>query len=265
MSILIASRFGFTLEEPSTALLQFEAAALPGQTIIHSACSIAAADGLWRVPAHDAIGERVWLHGSGRFEVQYEAEVTTDRALPALDTLAAMPLHLLPGEAIQYLLDSRYCRADDFQSLAASEFAGTEGGARIAAIAEWIAENFSYVPGASDSNTSATDSFIKREGVCRDYAHVLVTLARASSIPARYIACYARGVSPQDFHAVAQVYLADPSGAGGAWQLVDPTGMADLTNAAIIGAGRDAADVSFLTSFGPMRFEHSRVEVALNT
>jgi len=125
-----------------------------------------------------------------------------------------------------------------------------------------IATNFSYVPGASDASTDATASFIAREGICRDYAHVLVTLARASSIPARYVACYAPGVTPQDFHAVAEVFLADPSGEGGTWQLVDATGMADLSNTVKIGVGRDAADVSFVTSFGPMTFEYSAVDVA---
>ena len=264
MTIAITSRFGFTLDEPATALLQFEAAALPDQIVTHSACSITPAEELSRIPAQDGIGERVWLQGNGTVEVEYEAQVAAHREEPALDRLAAAPLHLLPGEAVQYLLDSRYCRADDFQSLVASEFAGTQGGARIAAIEEWIGANFSYVPGASDTSTSATESFVKRQGVCRDYAHVLVTLARASSIPARYVACYAPGVTPQDFHAVAQVYLSNADATGGAWHLVDPTGMADLGNAAIIGVGRDAADVSFITSFGPMRFEHSSVEVALS-
>ncbi|MEL6737503.1 MAG: transglutaminase domain-containing protein, partial [Pseudomonadota bacterium] len=89
-------------------------------------------------------------------------------------------------------------------------------------------------------------------------------LARASAIPARYVACYAPGVTPQDFHAVAQVFLADPASVyHGHWHLVDATGMADLEHAAIIGIGRDAGDVSFLTSFGPMQFGESAVDVAL--
>lgn len=267
MSVLISSRFAFCFDKPTAALLQFEAAALPEQEIIDTATKITETEHLARVGAQDDIGERIWLNGKGRIEVQYEAHIRTNRQLYDLDTLAALPPHMLPGEAVSYLLDSRYCRADQYQGLVAAEFAGTEGGARIAAIRDWIEHNFTYAPGASDASTDATQSYIARQGICRDYTHVLVLLARASSIPARYVACYAPGVTPQDFHAVAEVFLADPEGdpdeGAGSWQLVDATGMADLANAVKIGVGRDAADVSFITSFGPIQFEYSKVEVGL--
>jgi len=262
MSIQISSRFAFTVEQPTSALLQFEVADAEGQTIEEASTDINAAKELTRVAAEDGIGQRIWLHTAGRIEVEYSATVTHDRAAHDLSDRAALAPHALPSEAVKYLLDSRYCRADEFQGLVASEFEGTSGGARIDAIRQWILGNFEYVPGSSDSATDASASFIKRQGICRDFAHVLVTLARASSIPARYVACYAPGVAPQDFHAVAQVYLADPSGKdGGSWHLVDATDMADLSKTAIIGVGRDAADVSFLTTFGPMEFLYSAVEL----
>jgi transglutaminase-like putative cysteine protease len=120
---------------------------------------------------------------------------------------------------------------------------------------DWIANNFRYEPGSSTTNTTALDSFIERRGICRDYAHVMVTLARASAIPARYVSCYAPGVDPPDFHAVAEVFLADPTvPGGGAWHLVDATGMADAADTVKIGVGRDAADVSFMTVFGQADF-----------
>lgn len=263
MTVKVSSSFAFEFDEPTSALLQFEAAQLPEQDILNVSAEISANEHLARVPAQDDIGERMWLRASGRVEIQYEAEVRPHRQLFDLAGMGALLPHQLPGEAVQYLLDSRYCRSDKYQAMVAAEFDGTSGGARIAAIRDWIGEHFSYVPGASDATTTATDTFISREGICRDYTHVLVLLARASSIPARYVACYAPGVTPQDFHAVAEVFLADPSGKGGTWQLVDATGMADLPNAVKIGVGRDAADVSFVTSFAPMTFHYSKVEVAL--
>ena len=167
---------------------------------------------------------------------------------------------------MQYLFDSRYCPADKFQNFVEAEFGGTTGGARIAAIRDWIEANFSYQPGVSDARTDALDSFVERRGICRDYAHVLVTMARASTIPARYVACYAPGVQPPDFHAIAEVFLSDPeTEGGGTWQLVDATGMADPAETVKIGVGRDAADVSFLTSFGPNQFRRSSVEVSRTT
>lgn len=263
MNVQITSHFAFTLDQPTSTLLQFEAAAYGEQAITESALKITPTDHFARVPAHDGVGERIWLNADGKIEVEYRARVRTNRRLDPMRELAAVPLHKLPGEAVQYLLDSRYCQADEFQGLVATEFSGTVGGARIDAIRAWIAEHFEYVPGSSDTTTDAAQSFIKRQGICRDYAHVLVTLARASSIPARYVACYAPGVTPQDFHAVAEVFLADPLGTGGKWHLVDATGMADLANAAVIGVGRDAADVSFVTSFAPMVFHYSKVSAAL--
>lgn len=262
MTLSISARFAFEFDQPTDALLQFEVADLPEQSVLASATTISPTQHRTAVPAQDHIGQRIWLRGSGRIEVDYSCTVQPNRIMTPLGELSALPLHMLPGEPVQYLLDSRYCRADQYQGLVASEFEGTSGGARIAAIRDWIAEHFEYVPGASDANTDATDSFIARQGICRDYSHVMVMLARASGIPARYVACFAPGVDPQDFHAATQVFLADPNDPqSGAWQLVDATGMADLEHAAIIGVGRDAADVSFVTSFGPMQFLYSKVTV----
>jgi len=263
MTITISTHFAFDLDQPTDALLQFEVAALPEQRVLSSETQLGNDPDFTRVPAQDNIGERIWLHAQGRIGVEYTATVGTHRELAPLEQLHALAPHDLPGDAVQYLFDSRYCRADAYQTLVSEEFAGTQGGARIAAIRDWIAQSFEYTPGASDPGTDATDSFIARRGICRDYSHVLIQLARASAIPARYVACYAPGVTPQDFHAITEVFLADPAIEGrGAWQLVDATGMADLANTAKIGIGRDAADVSFLTTFGPMRFQSSRVEVS---
>lgn len=262
MPISIDLDFAFSTEVPTDILLQFEAAAIPEQRILSSDTKLSQTESFARVPAEDEIGERIWLRTQGRCEVHYRAQVELDRIVPDLGTLDALPPHEMPGEAVRYMLDSRYCEADGFQSFVEAEFGGTEGGARVLAIREWISEHFSYVPGASHVNTTARDSFIERQGICRDYAHVLVALARASTIPARYVACYAPRVDPQDFHAAAEVFLADLSVEhGGAWHLVDATGMADPEATVKIGVGRDAADVSFMTSFGPSMFLDKQVSV----
>lgn len=262
MTTLVASRFAFELEQPTSVLLQFEAANLPEQRLLDVSCRITPEDDLSRVPAQDMIGERMWLHADARVEVQYEANVDVQRVLHDLDDLAPLPPHKLPGEAVKFLLDSRYCHASEFLSFTEDQFHGTAGGARIAAIRDWVGSHLAYQPGASGPSTTATETFHQGAGICRDFTHLVVTLARASTIPARYVACYAPGVTPQDFHAVAEVFLADPAQpGGGTWQLVDATGMAELSQAVKIGVGRDAADVSFATSFAPMRFEYSQVQV----
>ncbi len=264
MPIKISSRFTFELDQATDVLLQFEAAALPDQDVVLAHLTMSEAETMTRVPAQDNIGERIWIQTQGLFNVEYDAEIAIDRQVPDMASLAGVPPHMLPGEAVQYLLDSRYCRADQFQHFVGTQFGASAGGERTAAICDWVRQSFSYTPGASNVSTDAAESFITRQGICRDYAHMVITLARASAIPARYVACYAPGVCPQDFHAVAEVFLADPANpGGGAWQLIDATGMADPQQTVRIGVGRDAADVSFLTSFGPNRFLSSAVDVQI--
>lgn len=259
MAIDISARFAFSLDGLRDVLLQFEAAAIPEQRVLASHTEMSKAEHIARVSAQDDIGERIWLQVEGRFEVTYTAKVEVSRLLADVTTLRKLELHELPAETVQYLFDSRYCPADRFQPFVEAEFGGCDGGARILAIRDWIAGNFSYEQ-VSTSSTTALDSFVERRGVCRDYAHVLVTLARASAIPARYVSCYAPGVDPPDFHAVAEVFLADPTiPGGGAWHLVDATGMAEPADTVKIGVGRDAADVSFMTVFGEAAFENKKV------
>ncbi len=266
MSISISARFAFHLFEPTDLLLQFEAADLPEQKVLSAKTRLAPALHVARVPAHNAIGERIWVRAEGAYAVSYEAAVEVNRIAPDLASLAMVDPHALPGEAVEYVFDSRYCQADRMHGFVMDRFGHLEGGAKVLAMRDWIADNFHYEPGVSDANTTAMDTFVERRGICRDYAHVMIALARAATIPARYVSCFAPGVSPQDFHAVAEVFLADPATPeGGAWYLVDPTGMADPAQTAKIGIGRDAADVSFLTTFRHSRFEFSEVNVKETT
>ncbi|MBB3033560.1 transglutaminase-like domain-containing protein [Alteriqipengyuania lutimaris] len=251
MAISIRSSFAFTTKAPTDALLQFAVADIPEQELLSCKTGLTDAARCARIPAQEDIGERVWVRADGRFEVQHEARVEIRRQMVNLASLKQLEPHQMPAAPVKYLFDSRYCIADKFQTFVDDEFGGTSGGARIEAIRDWVASKFTYAPGSSGPETTATDSFIERRGICRDYAHMVVTLARASVIPARFVACYAPDVTPQDFHAVAEVFLHDPgSESGGTWQLVDATGMATPEDIVKIGVGRDAADVSFLTSFG---------------
>jgi len=262
MPIDIAAHFSFTLERPSDVLLQFEAAAIPEQNILRQNTRLGRAEHMARVSAKDSIGERIWLHIDGEFRVDYTARVEVERILSDCSQLQRLNPHQLPGEAVEYLFDSRYCQADKLQNFVNDEFGQLDGGARIVAMRDWVAENFVYTPGVSTAETTALDSFVERRGICRDYAHVMVSLARASAIPARFVSCFAPGVDPPDFHAVAEVFLADPTiDGGGAWHIVDATGMADPAHTVKIGVGRDAADVSFMTVFGMARFDDKQVSV----
>ncbi|WP_379547990.1 transglutaminase family protein [Qipengyuania sp. DSG2-2] len=262
MPLAIDVSFAFQADQPTDVLLHFEGAMIPEQNHLRHHTDLSPSPHIARLPAQDAIGERVWIRAEGRFEVGYSAEVAVDRLLTPLGGLRQMDPHTLPEDTIKYLFDSRYCAAGQFHSFVDDEFGDLTGGKLILAIHDWVADHFTYVPGASGPNTTALDSFVERRGICRDYSHVIVTLARASGIPARFVSCFAPGVTPQDFHAVAEVFLEDTTTpGGGAWYLVDATGMAEPADIVKIGVGRDAADVSFMTSFGLTEFLEKTVSV----
>jgi transglutaminase-like putative cysteine protease len=254
MKISIHSRLDYAFDYPTDVLLQVEAAAIPEQWV-NGYIDLTLCEHFARIPAHDGIGDRIWLRVQGQLIVDYRATVMVDRILGDVGNLPMVPQHQLPGETVQYLMPSRFCPSDQFQNFVDADFGSYQGGARVAAMRDWVEKNFSYVPGSSSSDTTALDTFVKRQGVCRDYAHVMVTLVRASGIPARVASVYALGVEPQDFHAVAEVFL------DGAWHLVDATGMASQGSMAKIGVGRDAADVAFLTAYGAATMNGQIVEV----
>jgi transglutaminase-like putative cysteine protease len=256
MTLQIHTHIDYDFCAPTDVLVQLEAAIIPEQRVIEPHIELSEVEHFARLPGHDTIGERISLRVAGRLAIDYTARVEIERKLFDVAGLAATPMHLLPAETVEYLLPSHYCPSDHFMSLVECDFGGTAGGERVMAVHDWIAQNFTYAPGSSVASTDAMQSYIERRGICRDYAHVMVTMCRASSIPARFASVYAPDVTPQDFHAVAEVFL------DGAWHLVDPTGMARPGEMAKIGVGRDAADVAFLTSFGPASLVKQKVEVA---
>ncbi|MFD0985741.1 transglutaminase-like domain-containing protein [Methyloligella solikamskensis] len=255
MKLSIHSILDYQFDEATDVLLQLEAAAIPEQSIEAAHIDISDSAYFARVAAQDDIGERIWLRIQGQLKVDYKATVKIDRILADCDDLPLVPPHQLPGETVQYTLPSRYCPSDRFKTFVMTEFGDVEDGKKVTAMRDWIHDHLSYVPGVSTAETTALDTFVRRQGICRDYAHVMITLVRAAGIPARIASVYALGVEPQDFHAVAEVFV------GGEWHLVDPTGMAEEGGMAKIGVGRDAADVPFLTAFGQAKMNNQSVSV----
>lgn len=255
MKLSISSMLDYELDEPTDILLQIEVAEIPEQRVLNTHIDLSPVEHFARVPAQDNIGERIWLRVNGRLTVHYRCEVAIERILADPATLRAVPHHLLPGEVIPYLMPSRFCPSDQFQDFVASNFFHLAEGPRVAAIRDWVHAHLTYVPGSSHAQTSAVDTFHSGQGICRDYAHLTVTLVRACGIPARIASVYALGVEPQDFHAVAEVFL------GGEWHLIDATGMAREGAMGKIGIGRDAADIAFLNAFGHARMRAQAVDV----
>ncbi len=245
----------YDLPEPHDVLLQVEVAQMADQRIIGDKLTVSSPERLRPVEGNEAVGQRTWAAGVGQFHAHYSALVEIDRVVIALDNLTAADPRDLPALVVPYLLPSRYCESDKFESLVAQDFGGHDGGAKILAMRDWIAANIAYVSGASTTDTSASDTFVQRQGVCRDYAHLMTSFARAAMIPARIVSAYAPDVTPPDFHAVVEVWLED------AWHLVDATGMAKAEEVVRIAVGRDATDIAFMTVFGTATFRNQSVRV----
>ncbi|MGJ8537533.1 MAG: transglutaminase-like domain-containing protein [Parasphingopyxis sp.] len=254
MRLSIHALLDYLIEDEADILLQIEAAAdEASQRVIDG--GITASTALRPAPVAGGIGQRSWARAGGPFRAEYRATVEVERQSADIARLPATPHHALPGDAVPFLWPSRYCQSDQFTRFVADTFGALAGGTRILAMADWIHTQLSYVPGSSDTGTSAADTFLSRKGICRDYAHLLISFARAAGIPARMVSAYAWALEPQDFHAVAEVWL------DGGWHMIDATRMAPVEGLVPIIAGRDATDIAFMTIFGRGVLREQRVRV----
>ena len=181
----------------------------------------------------------------GELKVAYRATV---QLLPGIEhpaTLEEWSSEQLPAEVLTYLNPSRYCESDILGRFAFEEFGEMQPGfGRVRAICDWVNNHLEYTSGSTTATTTASDVLLQRTGVCRDYAHLAISLCRGIGIPARYVAGYAVDLQPPDFHGFMEAYL------DGQWYLFDPTKLAPVSGLVRIGVGRDAADVSFATLTG---------------
>lgn len=183
----------------------------------------------------DRYGNRIHLLGAlpaGELEIVYEARGITDEATAALE----------PTDAVAHLRPSRYCEVDEFTKIAAEVVGEREGTAAAHAVTDWVHRHLDYVPGSSTVTDSARTTYLARQGVCRDYAHLTATLLRASGIPARCTSVYAPGLSPMDFHLVVEAMVEDR------WIVLDSTHLAPRASMVRVATGQDAADTAFMTT-----------------
>jgi len=241
--------------EATDVLLAVEVAQLPDQVLSEDRLTVSGSGPLRPIGAEDGIGRRTWMRAEGHCRASYRATLAVDRPAEAIGGLSESPLPDLPPEVVPYLWPSRYCEADRFEAFVDKTFGGQSGGARIEAMAEWIRREMDYVIGSSDVTTTAVDAFLSRRGVCRDFAHLMASFARAAGVPARLVSAYAWGLKLPDFHAVVEVWL------DGGWHLVDATGLAPIEGLVRICVGRDATDIAFMTIFGVGAMQAQSVQV----
>jgi transglutaminase-like putative cysteine protease len=189
---------------------------------------------------------------AGPLSLRYEATVDIQHHIARVEQVPEVPVCALPSEVLCYLYPSRYCPSDELAKVANQAFGHLwQGLGRVLAIQQWVQANVAYVSNTSDGHTSALDTLRLGQGVCRDFAHVMIALCRALNMPARFVTGTDYGadpcLGPPDFHAYVEVWL------GQRWYLFDPSGTTIPMGLVRFGTGRDAADVAFATIFGDVR------------
>ena len=170
------------------------------------------------------------------------------------------PMENLPVDTLVYLLGSRYCETDHFIPFAWGRFGNhPKGWPLVQAICDYVHEHLQF--GCEDANPMKTawQAHNERWGVCRDFAHLAITLCRCMNIPARYCTGYLGDIGvppapePMDFSAWFEVFL------GERWYTFDARHNVPRIGRILMARGRDATDVAISTSFGPCQLTGFKV------
>jgi len=245
-------RLAYEATGDASWLLNIHAAHTPAQSVIAESLVLTPSRAV-AIDMDAASGNRLarFASGPGRQEVHYEGTVDIAHHYAEPDTLRAEQPTELPVRVLAYLRPSRFAPSDLLAPRAWAQFGSMPRGyAQLAAVRDWVRDEIAFQPGASNSNTTALDTLEAKSGVCRDFAHVMISFARGLGYPARFVTGVDYGadpaLGPPDFHAYVEVFVA------GRWYLFDPTGISPVNGLIRIGTGRDAADVAFATIFGPV-------------
>jgi transglutaminase-like putative cysteine protease len=138
------------------------------------------------------------------------------------------------------------------------------GWGRVQAICDFVHGHLRFDYQNARATRTALEGFREGTGVCRDFAHLAITLCRCMNIPARYVTGYLGDIGippvpyPMDFSAWFEVYLGDR------WHTFDARHNTPRIGRVVMARGRDAADVPITMVFGAntlQRFEVTTREV----
>lgn len=188
----------------------------------------------------------------GRTVLQMEGMIDDDGERdPVVPSASQTPVEQLPEEVMTFLLGSRYCETDLVSNEAWSLFGHVpEGWARVQAICDFVHHHVAFGYGYADCTRSAAGTLQQGRGVCRDFAHLAITLCRSMNIPARYCTGYLGDIgvpadpAPMDFSAWFEAYL------DGRWYTFDARHNRPRIGRIVMARGRDATDVPIVNTFG---------------
>jgi len=195
---------------------------------------------------------RRFVAPAGGLRILYDAVVEASGEPDEHNPLAKeVPVDSVPDDCLGYLLGSRYCETDHLSDLAWRRFGNVPPGwARVQAIVDYVHNRLSFGYGYARATRTAAQAHDERVGVCRDFAHLAITLCRCMNIPARYVNGYLGDIgvppdpAPMDFNAWFEAFL------DGKWYTFDARHNMRRIGRVVVARGRDATDVPLLHSFG---------------
>ena len=107
---------------------------------------------------------------------------------------ATLPLPWIPPSVQRYLSSTDLVQSDDDRIVLLAQRITAKSGSEAdaaQAISMWMQRNISYaMTPDTESSTDAVSTMASGQGICEGMAHLFLALARASGIPARYVAGY---------------------------------------------------------------------------
>lgn len=164
---------------------------------------------------------------------------------------AEVPVERLPPNVLEFLIGSRYCETDRMSQTAWDLFGnGPAGWQRVQAIADYVHAHLAFGYEHARATRTAFEAHEEGIGVCRDFAHLMITFCRCLNIPARYVNGYLGDIgvppdpAPMDYSAWVEVFIANR------WYTFDARHNEPRIGRIVVARGRDAADVPLINSFG---------------
>lgn len=147
----------------------------------------------------------------------------------------------VPIGAIEYLAPSRLVNKGPLLDAFVAEVPRPAGSLLdgVNALMEAVRGRLKYEKKVTTARTPVGEALELGRGVCQDFAHLFLGLARDLGLPARYVSGYVHGDGELATHAWCQVW-----GGTAGWVDVDPTrGIFVADDHVVIGVGRDFLDV----------------------
>ena len=153
------------------------------------------------------------------------------------------------GDYWEMLLPSQFAKPTELLEKLAAELNLKRSGEPVALLQELneaLYDKFDYVPNSTNVDSPIDDALRTRQGVCQDFAHIMIALVRQLKIPCRYVSGYLyHGSEDKDrspagaTHAWVEAYLGEAG-----WVAFDPTNnLLGSERHVCVAVGRDYSDV----------------------